>query len=351
MKNIKYLLLLLLFIPIIAFAKDNVEIESITLLEKSEYVSELENATYDNLKLDFKLKFVNKDDYAKYKVILKNNSDKDYEVDNQTTFNEGNFVKYEFNVDNDLKILKANEELVIYVKISYIKEVDSNSFVNGKYVDNNTVSLELSNFDEIDENENIKFVVNPNTDTGYMIAIVLILILSILIIILIKNRKTKRYITMLILLLIPLYVYAIERIRLDVDAYVEIVKKNKFELLFYFCDAPEESYEYEYEYEDGMTFNDFLNSSYFNKLVKDEKDNINRLLDDNLLVYYTHDYNVCVNDIEEQYTNGEITSRVFGESLTNCFNLYAIRNISIRDKIKDKYNGSYGNIVTCTALN
>jgi len=342
MKKIKYMLLLLLFIPFIVLAKSDVEIKSVTLLEKSDYVEELENATYNDLKLDFKLKFVTLNDYAKYKVIIKNNTDKDYEIDNQTTFNEGNFIKYEFNIDNDSKILKANEELNIYVNISYIKEVESSNFVNGKYVDSNTVSLELSNFNNIDDKENIKFIVNPNTDTGYIIAILLVLLLSILVIILIKNRKAKRYIAILILLLIPLYVYAIEKIKLDVETYVEIVKNNKFTVVLFTHPADVLDGELlEFEYEEGMTFNDYFNSSYFENLDENYKNGLKYSFDDNNFSYFKNGFKTCVSDLITQKENNEITIEDFDNGYNNCVNLYVVIQVDKDEKINNKNKGSY----------
>ena len=83
----------------------------------------MESAKYNGLKIDFSLKYVNKDDYAKYKIIIKNNSDKDYEIDNQTTFNDGEFIKYEYIIDNNAKILKAKEELIVNVIIDFMNVV------------------------------------------------------------------------------------------------------------------------------------------------------------------------------------------------------------------------------------
>ncbi len=225
MKKIKCLLLVILFIPFIVLAEEkNVEIKSIELVEKSDTVEELEKAKFKDLKLNFNLKFNLLNDYAKYRIIIKNNTDKDYEIDNSDTFNEKKFIKYEYLMDDNNKILKANEEASIYIKITYEKELEDSNFSNGEYIENNKVSLELVNGNEVLDNPVIKMVTNPNTSTGYILLVIFAIILSLLIIILIKNKKVKMYL-LIVLLIIPLSVYALEKIRLEVETSVKIIRQ------------------------------------------------------------------------------------------------------------------------------
>ena len=160
------ILLVILFIPFIVLAETkNVEIKNIKLLEKSDNVEELAEASFKDLKLNFSLKFTSKDDYAKYKIVLVNNSNKDYEIDNTSTFNEKKFIKYDYEVENNKKVLKAKEELTINILITYIKELEDSDFVDGFYKETNSVSLELVNDNEVIDNPVIKMVTNPNTST------------------------------------------------------------------------------------------------------------------------------------------------------------------------------------------
>ena len=147
MKYIKYLLITLLLVPFIVLAETkNVEIKSISnYVDKSDAVEELEKPNIEGLKLGFKLKFTKQDDFIKYKFIIKNNTDKDYEIDNSSTFNEKKFIRYDYEVENNAKVLKANEELSITVTITYVKELDDSEFENGVFTETNQVSLELVN--------------------------------------------------------------------------------------------------------------------------------------------------------------------------------------------------------------
>ena len=96
MKKIKCLLLVILFIPFIVLAETkNVEIKNISnYVDKSDTAEELEKPSIEGLKLGFKLEFTKQDDFIKYKFIIKNNTDKDYEIDDSSTFNEKKFIRY-----------------------------------------------------------------------------------------------------------------------------------------------------------------------------------------------------------------------------------------------------------------
>ena len=290
----KLLIIILLLIPFIVLAENkDVEIKSIELVDKSEDVEELEKATFKDLKLNFSLKFTTKDDYAKYKIVLVNNSDKDYEIDNTSTFNEKKFIKYDYEVDNKDKILKSKDELTVNVIITYIKELEDSDFVDGFYKETNSVSLELVNDNEVIDNPAIKMVTNPNTSTGYILLAIIAIILSLILILFIRNKRAKLFI-IAILLTIPLTVYALEKIKIDVETYIEIEKVEKIETAFFRLDIVNCTLlrREEIEYEVGMTWEKFINSSYFDridnglqKLIIDNKENIE-------LNYNTADNNI-----------------------------------------------------------
>ncbi len=273
MKYIKYLLLPILLVPFIVLAENkNVEIKSISnYVDKSDAAEELEKPNIEGLKLGFKLKFTKQDDFIKYKFIIKNNTDKDYEIDNSSTFNEKKFIRYDYEVENNAKVLKANEELSINVTITYVKELDDSEFYNGVFTETNQVSLELVNdSNEVIDNPIIKMATNPETSTGSITLIISSIIISLLLILFIRNKRAKLFIIVL-LLTIPITIYALEKIKIDVETYVEIkkVKINTFQLVMVGCDGEQSKL---VEYEQGMTWEEFINSSYFEKLDLDLKD-------------------------------------------------------------------------------
>lgn len=211
--------ILLLFIPFIVLAEtSNIEIKSIDLVDKSPNVTELDKVSFDNLKLKFNLSFTRLNDYAKYEIILKNNSSKDYEIDNTTVYNEGKYIKYEYLLTNNNKILKANEELTLYINITYDKEIDSSKFVDNKYTETSNVLLELTNDDKVT-------IVNPKTSTSWIIVIIItVFLLSILVIISIKNNKVREfyYVSLLLITMIPCLVFALEKLKIEIETQIVI---------------------------------------------------------------------------------------------------------------------------------
>ena len=271
MKYIKYLLLPILLVPFIVLAETkNVEIKSISnYVDKSDTAEELEKPSIEGLKLGFKLKFTKQDDFIKYKFIIKNNTDKDYEIDNSSTFNEKKFIRYDYEVENNAKVLKANEELSITVTITYVKELDDSEFENGVFTETNQVSLELVNdSNEVIDNPIIKMATNPETSTGSITLIISSIIISLLLILFIRNKRAKLFIIAL-LLTIPITIYALERIKIDVETYVKIeapVETKKFyidELIVNDLGVLEMSgMPKEYEFVPGMNFGEWLTSKY-----------------------------------------------------------------------------------------
>ena len=351
MKYLKYLLILL-FIPCIVLAKNDVEIKSVTLIDKSEEVTELESAKYNGLKIDFSLKYVNKDDYAKYKIIIKNNSDKDYEIDNQTTFNDGEFIKYEYIIDNNAKILKANEELTMNIIITYYKDIDNSKFVDGKYTEKNNVSIELSNDNIIDEGEKniISFVTNPETNSNEEIIFIIIsTILCILIILSLKNIKTKTYMLIIILLLTPIFVYALEKIKIDVETYIEIDKNDIMIIKTNDCDRsiPEEIiYNHEFNFLSGMTFREYMNSNKYNELSESDRKIftdffINSNISGKDMSFKYYEYATCEDylNLPEDATDEEIDAAY--EKRDACVLKNRIEEINLDDEIISKKKGVY----------
>ena len=87
MKKLKVLLALvvIMLMPNVYAAKD-VTIESIELVDKSTAVTELSKPTVKGLNVSFDLSFSDLDDFAKYKIVLDNPTNEDYEVAKENEF-------------------------------------------------------------------------------------------------------------------------------------------------------------------------------------------------------------------------------------------------------------------------
>ena len=229
----KYFILLLFiglfgfsFIPNV-FADNKVGIKSIELVDKSENTTINSEPKFNNLEMNFDVAFKAKEDYVKYKVVISNNTSVDYNISENTSFNDSPYVSYKYDVE---KNLKANGEAIVYVTIIYSKEIDSSKLADGKYSESNKAIVQLLN-------ENGK-VVNPNTSSSVVMILMnlfIVLFVSILLFIKFKYNKTIPLVLILSLFLIPITTYSVETLKLTINVNVEIEKG--YEVAYFVYDS------------------------------------------------------------------------------------------------------------------
>ena len=216
----------IMFIPNV-FANNKVGIKSIELVEKSENTIINTEPKFNNLEMNFDVAFKAKDDYVKYKVVVSNNTSVDYKISEDTSFNDSPYMTYKYDVEKDLK---ANDETVVYVTITYSKEIDSSKLAEGKYSESNKVIVQL-----LDKNGN---TVNPNTSSSIVMILInlfLILFVSILLLIKFKGNKVVPMMLVLGLSLMPITTKAIETLKLTINVNVEIEKG--YEVAYFVYDS------------------------------------------------------------------------------------------------------------------
>ena len=191
-------------------ASDNVKIKSIELIDKSVNTTEVSKATFDGLVIDFDLKFISVDDYAKYKVIVENSESKDYKISVDSNFSNSKYITYEYEKTDSLK---ANSDTEFYVTVSYKNEVSDSDFSNGKYNEKNSAVLKLST-DSIS---------NPLTSNDMIMIIIGLLVVSVIFFVLFKNKKVN-VLVLLGLLSIPLFVKAVDSLKITINSNVSIEK-------------------------------------------------------------------------------------------------------------------------------
>ena len=205
--------LFIMFLSTNVNASDNVKIKSIELIDKSVNTTEVSKATFDGLVIDFDLKFISVDDYAKYKVIVENSESKDYKISVDSNFSNSKYITYEYEKTDNLK---ANSDTEFYVTVKYKNEVDNTDLVNGKYSENNSAVLHLSN----------DSVSNPLTSNNVIMIIIALVFISIILFVLFKTKNTKKinFIILFIVLLLPLFVKAVDSLKITVNSNVVIEK-------------------------------------------------------------------------------------------------------------------------------
>ena len=99
-------LLGIMFLPV--YAAENVNIESIELDSKSDTAEIITDASYSGLSIKFDLKFKEVNDYIKYKIVINNPTNEDYELSENN--NNSNYIKYEYSYDDGNKIIEKNKK-------------------------------------------------------------------------------------------------------------------------------------------------------------------------------------------------------------------------------------------------
>ncbi len=249
----KEIILLVLFLSFIfipnVFAEENVSIESVMLDSKSENTEITNEGTYEGLSINFDIKFNEVNDYAKYKIVINNQSDEDYEIGTDNKFSESNYITYEYSFDNDDNILKANGDKTMYVTVRYDKELPSEEFTNGTFKEDNKAVIALSNGvkdEPIKEEVPITTdkVEVPDTYTGLSIFIVFAFI-ALLGYLSYNKLSNKRLLLVIIpIILIPIIVNAYEKLEVKVNTHIEM--KEQYNLGKYLVrNYPEKFSKYE----------------------------------------------------------------------------------------------------------
>ena len=221
MKKLKVLLALLviMLMPNVYAAKD-VTIESIELVDKSTAVTELSEPTVKGLNVSFDLSFSDLDDFAKYKIVLDNPTNEDYEVAKESEFKTSEYLKYTYEFDKDTNIVKKNSKLTMYINISYDKAVPSNKLTEGKYVEANEMAISLGN-------NSADKIVNPKTGNSILLTVVVLAGVIALSVVLYKKTSNKKYLNVMLLglVLIPIGTFALQKLQVNVSTKVTIEDK------------------------------------------------------------------------------------------------------------------------------
>ena len=274
-KKVKLLLLSIIFlVPFMVFAESKVEntdhsgdvyIASSELIKLSDGVEEIEKPTLKDLNVKFNVKFSEVNQSIEYKLIIKNISNKDYNISTDNSFNKSDYITYNFKYDDGSDIIKAGSEEEMLVTIAYTKEVPDNKLTDGKFIEDNDMSLNLSNE-----------ITNPSTIfQRYGVNILLILITCIVAIYFLKTKNIKNSLKVLLLglMLIPLTARSLDSIKVSIDSHVEVEKPS----FCYYTSIDEgivngtehsgsHSVQALYKYRKGMTWEEYLNSDY-NKIT------------------------------------------------------------------------------------
>ena len=234
------LALIIAFITPKVFAEDTVYVEDITLVGHSSYAIEKSAPTKNGLNIGFDLSFSQVDDFAKYKIVVNNPTDTSYELNRDIDFRSSDYLEYKVEFEGDNNIINAGQKLNLYITITYKTAVPSSMLTDGKLVENNSLSLNLSN-------ETGDTVVNPSTIDRVVLYAITLIITSFFSIAFYIITKNKKYLSIFVLglLLIPFEAYALEKLEFKIDTKVVIEEKFYVNYVYGTAINPDEKDDYE----------------------------------------------------------------------------------------------------------
>ena len=212
----------MLIIPFITNAEecnnDSVNIQSISIKDKSEYVEELSDVTFKDNKLNLDLKMYDVGDYIEYELKVKNESNEDFSLNKDSLKIDSDYFDYSISFPDDSNKIKPNQEKTIYLKISYQKEVEKENFFSGKYVSNNAVTFRSSNIDNQ--------ITNPLTKKNKLAIFLLVLLMVQFVLYFTRDKRIHKTMILLIGVILPFEVVALCNFELDINSKITIGKVN-----------------------------------------------------------------------------------------------------------------------------
>lgn len=227
----KYILLILLFMIFIPFYvnaeicdNDKITIRSITIENKSDNVEIIEDATATGKIVSLKMNMEEVGDGIQYKLIVRNDSNADYELNKNSILTDSSYINYSLSFDDDSNIIKANSSKAVYLKVEYANEVPDDLFNNNSFSENNTVKFNLSS-----EKKQISETLS-NPKTGAKLSIIfLIIVLGEISLIIIRKKKMSKLMVLIIgtSIMIPISVFALCNVEIKLESNIQIIN-NKF---------------------------------------------------------------------------------------------------------------------------
>lgn len=220
-----------MIIPIFVNAEtcntENISVESIEQLKKSDNIKE--NSSVIGKNVNINLSMLNVGDNIEYKIMVKNDSNEDYEL-NKNGFNmNSDYVDYNVEFEDDSNIVKANSIKAINLKIEYKNKVPEDKFELGTKNDNNSITFNFSN----GNTKRLADIIENPIAGNPLIFVVLLLITSGISFIFLKKTKYIKYMILIIgtVITIPISVYALCKYEIIIES--NIVIRQTREVTFY----------------------------------------------------------------------------------------------------------------------
>ncbi|MBR4178765.1 MAG: BspA family leucine-rich repeat surface protein [Bacilli bacterium] len=220
-KVVLTIMLFFMFLPLIygeSCDVNKISIDSISIEEMTGSVSEKNNASINGNSINLDLSMSNVGDSITYRIVVKNDSNENFEIDETDLNTKSDYIKYYFD-NEDSVIVKAKSTKTISLKAEYENEVPTSLIQNDVYKEKEDFSFVIST------------LTNPKTGDRAFMLICIILILSIVAFLFLKNEKRISVLNILIILIIiPMAVYATCKVDVMIESNIEIKKIAEFDM-------------------------------------------------------------------------------------------------------------------------
>ena len=240
----KKILLLLLFIPFLVFAEDcDVSKITITSMEQTSIEGDteiIEDPTFQDRSINLNFKMYEVGDSITYNLTIKNDSDEDYMIDENSFTSDSDYIEYTLTAEDNSNVVRAKSNKNMTLIVTYKNEIDDILLTNNNYNASNTLKLSMNTQEKAKELEElstnpiapkpiIKEVKNPITSSiGFKILIVVLFTtISIVLLTIINKKQYNKYIILIgIISLLPT-IYAVCKCDIEVETTIEIEKVPK----------------------------------------------------------------------------------------------------------------------------
>ena len=289
-----FLALIILFLPIFVCAiQCNTGDVSITSLEEvtKHGVVLVDEATFHNKNIGLNLRFYQLGDSIEYIFNVQNDSREDFEIDENSFNIDTRYISYKIITEDNSMLVKAGQSKNFVLTATYQNEVPSEAFSDATFSSSDSIQFNLSNNSDID---------NPKTGSIPTMILIAFILSLILIISLTRMKSTMSHYLFLVLLcivLLPFTVYAICSLKIEVSTTYTISKNPLFCIQY---DEDEQRY---YEFEKNMTFEQFINSSYNDHVLK--LNNVSTATTRGYVVPYDSEFHSFCHSLFYTLQNGE----------------------------------------------
>ncbi len=245
MKYLKYLLIILL-VPFIVLAEEcDISKITITSMEQNSIEGNTEvisEPTFKDRSISLNLKMYEVGDSITYDMTIKNDSNEDYMIDEDTFKTDSDYIEYSLKTNDNSNIVKAKSSKSLSLVVTYKKEIDKTQLTNNKYNASNSLKLSMNTSEqekelEVITTDNIKESIDPvkesnntkidnpiTSDNIKLITIILLTVIAIIFLTIINKKKYNKYLILVLSITLLPMVYAVCKCDIEVESTIEIEK-------------------------------------------------------------------------------------------------------------------------------